>query len=396
MTVTKDLKITGLTGNDSIDLGVGILKLMGHADINLGDGSNVVDGYMTSASFAKTLTYTGGSGSDQFTLGGTVLALKGAVDLELFGGKNDVDLHAATITMSDAFTMVAGDASNTLKLGNRTLSIAKATTVTLGSGGNFVTFQAPQSSFGAVSVTTTGGSDVVTFSGTKLAASGLVKFDLGAGQDFVTLNSSVLALKAGLTYLGGADADNLNLSADGTITGDVNIDLGGASDADQFLFISGNSGSPGVLKIAGALTLSSSATNTGLNNTETINVRDVVVTKAISVTGGTVDSKIYLNNASTGGTFTLSSGAGNDDVQIETFGTFGPMTIAKSTTIMLGDGNDNLVIGISHDPGSNDFVRFLGPVSVDGGTGIGTDTINDLSVNFFAPGVPTPVPTNFP
>jgi hypothetical protein len=397
MTIAKDLKITGLGGDDTVNLHPGILRVTGLADINLADGANVVDGFSTSASYAKTLSYHGGSGSDDFSLSGTSLSVKGAVNIELFGGTNDLNIGAATTVFSDTLTVLGYDGVNTIFLGDRILSIAKATTITLGSGGNDVSLGAPQSSFGAVTVTSTDGDDSVQFNGTRLGASGLVKFDLGGGQDSVNINSSVLALKAGLTILGGADADDAYIFADGTITGDVNIDLGGAADADQTIYLTGNSGLPGILKITGALTLNSSATDTGKANVDYISVFDVTVTKAISATGGAANSAIYFNNASTGGSFTIDSGAGNDDVGLETFGTFGSMTIAKTTSIMLGEGNDNVAIGFDSTPGSNDFVRFFGPVTVDGGNG--TDTKNgfeDPTVNFYGPGVPVPVVTNFP
>jgi hypothetical protein len=402
MTVTKDLRIAGLGGDDSIDFNPGILKVTGLTDINLGDGANIVDGFITTASFGKTLTYIGGADADTFRLDGTLLSVKGAVDLELFGGSNDVDITTANIAFSDTLKVAGGDGVNVVTLGDRVLSVAKATTITFGNGGNTMFFDAPQSSFGALTVTCTdnpldivalGRTDQVQFNGTKFAASGLVKFDLGAGQDFLNITSSALSLKAGLTILGGGDADYANLTADGTITGDVSIDLGGADDADQTIYLSGNSGLPGLLKITGALTLSSSSTD-GINaNSDSIYVYDVTVTKAVSATGGAVNSGIYFNNASTGSTFTVNSGAGDDDVQIETFGTFGPMTIAKTTSILLGDGADKLVVGFGD---SNNLVRFLGAVSIDGGLDAQTDTVENLSGNFFGPGVPTPVPTNFP
>ncbi len=396
MTITKDLRITGVGGDDTVHLDPVLLKLSGVADINLGDGTNVLDGFMVNASFGKTLTYHGGSGSDTIGLAGTALAVKGAVDLELFAGANSVDLEPTNIKFSDAFTVNGADDGNTVKLLDRSLTVTKATTITLGSGGNTVTLQAPVSSFGALTVTTTGGDDTVNFNGTKLSASDLVKFDLGAGDDLVNINSDALALKKGLTVLGGADADTVNLVADGTITGDVNLDLGAATDATQSLFIAGNSGLPGILKITGALTLNSAATDGGAGNTEHFDVADVSVTKAITATAGAVDSIINFNNANTGSNFTLDSGAGNDTVHIETQGAFGPMTVAKLTSIKLGDGNDNLLIGVSSAAGSNDFVKFLGAVTVDGGTGINTmNTFTDHAVNFFAPGTPAPVVTNF-
>ncbi|HEV7406770.1 MAG TPA: hypothetical protein VGO11_27725 [Chthoniobacteraceae bacterium] len=404
MTVAKDLKISGAAdplnavlnpGDDTVHLDAGALKVMGVAEINLGDGINKVDGYMTTASFAKTLTYLGGAVGDTFDLGGTFLAVKGKVDLQMFEGTNDIDLHESTITLSDAFSVSGGDGANTVFLGSRTLSVAKATTITYGSGGNTVNLQAAQAAFGAITVTATGGDDQVNFSGTKLAASGLVKFDLGDGANVTTINSTALGLKAGLTILSGAGADYASLFADGTITGDVNIDLGAGSADDQTIYVTGNSGLPGILKINGALTLNTAATDAGLGKAEFIYVYDVTVTKAITVTAaGDAVSNIYLNNANPGGTLTVSSGAGKDDVQIETFGTFGPMTVAKTTTINLGDGDDTLAIGFSHDPGSNDFVKFMGAVTVDGG--IGTDTVSDLTVNVFGPGVPAPVLTNVP
>lgn len=397
MTVTKDLKVTTLGGGDDVSIDAGIWKVMGIADFNLGDGSNEVDAFMTNALFSKTVTYTGGTGKDDFSIGGTVLTVKGAVDLKLSEDENTVDLYSAITTLSSTVNMTGGDGANNITFGNRDtftdariLSIAKATTITLGSGGNRVILDAPQSSFGAVTVTSTGGTDLVNFNGTKLSASGLVKFDLGDGTGTVNLNSSAVALKAGLTILGGVDADGVSVFADGTITGDVTIDLGGATDLDQSIYLTGQSGLPGNLKITGALSLSSAATDIGMNgNKDSITVYDVTVTKAINVNTGAVDSEIDLNNVNTSSTLSVSSGAGNDLVQLETFSTFGAMTVAKATSILLGDGDDTLTVGFAGD--TNNQVRFLGNVTVDKGPAGDMETLSDLMVNFFGPGVTTTI-----
>ena len=183
----------------------------------------------------------------------------------------------------------------------------------------------------------------------------------------------------------------LNFRADGTVKGDFEIDLGAGNDGSSNADVASNSGIAGGLKLGGKLTISSATTDTGmLGNTETISIRDVTVSKAILVNLGVVNSTVTIDNLIAKDLFTLNTGAGVDEVNIEQAALFGASSFSKVVTIDLGADNDIFRAGISSAGGSSSFVRFLDDVTVDGGAD--TDASNDflnVTTNFFDAGVAT-------
>ena len=81
--------------------------------------------------------------------------------------------------------------------------------------------------------------------------------------------------------------------------------------------------------------------------------------------------------------FTVNTGSGADVLSIETKSSFaGASHVLGTTSILTGIGADNILIGDANDA-ANTKVFFMGPVTVDAGTG--PNTINNIvAANFFA------------
>jgi hypothetical protein len=125
---------------------------------------------------------------------------------------------------------------------------------------------------------------------------------------------------------------------------------------------------------------------------------NVSVLKAINVTLGEGVSTVDIDNLLAGDAFNLSTGGGNDVVNIERENLFGNSIIRKLATIQLGLGDDQIAIGNplpEPNTGSEDSTRvnFIGGLTLDGGDGA-NDNRNDIAAqNTF--GVPLTTPTGF-
>jgi hypothetical protein len=370
-------------------LGVDALTVAGATSIDLKDGTNSINAYLPRATFAKNVTLLGGTGADTFQMNGGRLSVTGAFVVNAGDGANDTNLGAAITTFSGGLTILGGNGADIASVYSSILTVPKAALIDVGDGANIVSIGGGVNTFGSTVMIKGGaGSDFAQLNGTRFTATGAVSIEGGAGQDQVQLYSQVLALKAGLSITGGDDADTVNFFADGSIVGDLSIDLGASADGDQSISIGGNSGLPGILKVGGALTLKSQATDGGMGYTDLLFASDISVTKDVLIGMGDANSSVYVDNVSTGGNFTLQTGGGADDVGIDAGSNFGSMTIAKVALIQLGGGSDTIRIGGSSMPGSHSLVKFLGNVTVDGegGTNFSNDFLNP-DTNIFAPGV---------
>lgn len=236
--------------------------------------------------------------------------------------------------------------------------------------------------------------DAAQFSSKSLTIGDAVTFDGLAGTNFFRIDSSVLALKKAVTVTGGDGADQAVITGGGSIKGDVMIDLGGSTTGSGgFADVSGFSGLVGILKLGGALTVKSTAA-AGVG-ADVFASTDISVTKAITVALGDAGSLVTMDNFSTKDNFSLTTGKGTDAINIEQGNFFGGSLVGKIAKIVTGpdagDGNDIIKIGKSAAVGSNDFVKFLGAASVDGGVEAAPgDTINTwLTENVFLGGAGT-------
>lgn len=388
------LKITAGSGDNNVLMGGFVLKVAGTTEINLaGDNNFFETDYDTSATFAKTVTLTGGDGTiDQWELDADKLTLGGNLVTNLGDGSNTFSLSAYTAKLAGSFTYTGDVGSDNVIFSGSVLAIAKEVTFTGGDGPNNLAFATAQISLKNVTVTGGADMDVLAINAIKLTTAGALTLQGNAGPDSFSISANYLTGKGNLILNGGDGEDNFSVIADGTLTGDILVDLGVSDTGYQDAYLASRSLYPGKLKIVGNFKASTATTDTTAQGyTDGVSITNANVTKDVEILLGDViangtNSNVYLENSSIGGNLTLKTGAGVDQVTIETFNSYGAMSIAKITTIHLGDGDDSLSIGGSIAAGSNNLVRFLGNITVDGGAGTNTqnDIFNDAH-NFFAP-----------
>jgi hypothetical protein len=385
-----NLKVDGTTTitagaeADVIKVQPGIGTLKGAVNFNLGEGNfNSVEFTPgVSLSLGNSLTVTGGSSADSFSIsGGPLVAIKGAVLLDLGGGSagfgNSVDFNSTIVSLGSSLTVKGTSTSGlTLNADATILAVKGLVKVESGSDDAFIQFNSNQMSVGALELTTGDGLGLIQFFGSKLSIGGSATVTTGGGNDFVDFGYDTVAIKGSVLINTGDDSDAASFSADGSVKGDLTVDLGTGDDGSSSVDIRGVSGIAGNLKIGGKLTVTSATTDTGvLGNTETMSLTDVSVGKAIEINLGIVDSTVRINNLIAKDTFTLNTGAGADTVDIEQDVLFGPSIFTKAIAIDLGGDNDTFRAGFS-STGTSSFVKFLGGGAVDGG--LGTDTRNDF------------------
>jgi hypothetical protein len=96
--------------------------------------------------------------------------------------------------------------------------------------------------------------------------------------------------------------------------------------------------------------------------------------------------------------FNLSTGGGNDIVNIERENLFGNSIVRKLAAIQLGAGDDQIAIGDplpepNTEADDSTRVNFIGGLTVDGGDGANDNRNDILAQNTF--GVPLTAPTGF-
>lgn len=376
-------------GVDDLEISPLVGAIKGAVTLKLGEGDgNSVRIEPQTLALGSSLTVTGGLLGDSFAINdGASVSIKGPALIDLGGGTGAdfVNLTSTTLTFGSSLT-VKDSAASSLSVNSDAifLSVKGLLDVESGSGDSVVQVSAKQMTVGALTVKTGVGLDLAQFLGVKLTVGGSVSVDTGLATDFVDFGYDKVAINGGVSILTGDGSDGASFFADGVVKGDVLIDLGTGSDGASSADIGGTSGIAGNLKIGGKLTIASATT--GAANSEELTVKEITVGKAVLINLGVVDSVVTIDNLIAKDTFTLNTGAGKDEVNIEQGTLFGPSVFSKAVTINLGDGDDTFRMGISSAAGSSSFAKFLAAVTVDGGAD--TDASNDFlnpATNFFAP-----------
>ncbi len=388
--VDGTLSVTTGSDDDDVTWSPSTLKVGKAATFDLGAGLNVFDSKSLSSTYSGALTIKGGANIDNFRFGGGALAVNGAVDINLGAQDNTMLFQSTRTTLGGTLRVTGGAGEDTFQAFGSTFAVKKAVILETGDGDSLLEFNPGTLTLGS-SFSATGGINVdeVQIRALRASLAGAVTIESKAGDDNFGLFARVLEAKGAITFNGGGDADTAAIFADGAITGNVAVDLGAGDNGDQLFELASSSGLLGSLKLGGKLTVTATTTDsTTTGFTDTFRTHDVSVAKAVSVSLGVVDSKVEMNNFSTQSTVDVQTGAGADQVAIEQASYFGPATMKGLVTVQLGAGDDTIAIGISSAAKSNDFVRFLGGLTVDGGAN--DDTGNDFldpGTNFFAPKV---------
>ncbi len=416
----QSIKMTGLGGADAIATGVASLTLAGGIDFAAGDGTNLINlvadnGVVKIGKLAggQSILFNGGTGSDNISSDIAVVTLAGGIEHNGAGGNNRLEFDDDGVVkigtfgtgQSVLFTGIT-NADNEIDFGGF-VTLAGSVEVTGGSGGDDIDFDGKVSvgkSAAGVSVLLIGndGADEIDFTD-NITLTGSLKLDGGNNDDKFDLNSvDTLTVKGAVEMIGGAgldtfdlvsfgfvfgstltvtggdDADSFTINADGSIVGDVNVDLGLAAAGTQAMTFKSRTGLPSGLVLKGGLLVDASAAATN----DFLTITNVSVAKLIDLKLGEGVSTVNIDNLIAGDEFKLDTRGGADVVNIERGNFFGGSVIKKLATIQLGIGDDQLLIGnplpavVAPFP-DHTRVNFLGGLNADGGTA-GNDNRNDI------------------
>ena len=393
----KSIDFDGGAGNDRLEIFGGVINLKGILDFKGVDGDNIVDVRSVALNVGGDLSLTGTTGDDNFQVNPRALAVKGLATIDLGAGVNDFTSETATTVLGSTLTVKTLGGGDNVDVEGRSLTIKKAVDINTGDGGDSVFVGGRTVNFGgAVTLTSGTGSDALEVNALNLKIGDLLTLAGGAGDNNLGVFGALLSLKGGVTITALGGKDQGFLLGDGSVKGDVNVDFGLDGVGGQNFKMGGNSGLAGILSLGKTFTYKSTSAATFADS---FTGTDVMVAKAVSITTGDGVSTVALENFSTKDNFTLDTGKGADVVNFERLGTFGSSTIGKIALITLGlaaDADiDTINIGVSSALGSNNFVKFLGAVTVDGGGGVDVKNAFELAAtNFYGAGAPTLL--NFP
>lgn len=442
-TVDFSGKRTILHGALNLDLGGGgtanfgsvFTKVDGDVVISGGAGSDAVSVTGASAVFKSKLSFTGGDGNDSFNATGTSLKLKGLVTMEggagtdsfVFGADTNkfakstapglVDLKLGsgpgTVSFLGNSTSVFGDLKIDLGSGdgaaqlNSTVNaVSGSLLVTGGAGNDSVGLSGSTSIGGNLSFAGDTGDDVLTAKGSLLTVAGATSMDAGSGTSIFDLNVIAIALGS-LSVTGGTLNDLVSINADGTISGDVNLQLGMDGTGPSTTLLESRAGIANGLQFGGALTIDMVGATVDF-----LTIANIQVAKAFVAQTGENVSTVSIANLNVKSNFRLQTGSGADvvnidnirsrdfdvdtesgadELRIERNATYAGSSMVKGiATILTGIGADQIRIGNSSDA-ANLKVSFMDAMTLDAGDG--ANMRNDIVASNFFKVAPTIVAT---
>lgn len=362
----QSILFTGGTGGDNINTDLGHVTLSGGVQLDGGSaGSNRLEfddnGFVSIGKFGtgQSIVFTGtGTSDNEMDLGG-IVTVAGSVSVVGGSGSDDIDFDGKVTVGKDAaglsVSMIGNDGDDDIDF-NDNITLAGSLKHDGGNDNDELDFNGPDT----------------------LTIKGPVEFTGGTGNDFFDINVFSLALGSTVTFTGVDGDDDFTMTADGSVVGDVTVDLGGAAAGSQVTTVTSKTQLPGGLSLKGALALTAS----GAVTTDFLTIRNVAVAKLINLTLGEGVSTVNIDNLNAGDEFKLDTRGGSDIVNIERGNFFGGSLIKKLATIQLGLGDDQLLIGnplplvVAPFP-DHTRVNFLGGLSADAGAA-GNDNRNDI------------------
>lgn len=361
--IKLDLKL----GNDGAELRsvniTGALTFLG------GDGGNVLLMTTGNQSFGS-ISVTNGDGDDLFFISGSDVIVSGAVTVNhgdgnfpavignnVFGiratddvsfgslkitsgdGVCDVTADGASFTVRGTTQITSGDEASTISLTPTTLTLGGALTVTNGSDFSDVTIGRSGGTTNAKGVTISNGSggSRTTLQGNYVGAINLTNADGNDELDLVSFN----------------------------VTGNITVNNGGGGSQTDFL---------GSVVVTGSLSLTNGA-GEDLLGTDSADWLSLNVTGGLTIANGNGAADVRLSPkdfvglfgaVTVGGNLNLTNGVGDTSWKLQPKISF---TVAGSTTITCGEGNDRLDLGAetpSNDTYQAMTIRF----------GVGDSTVN--------------------
>jgi hypothetical protein len=343
----------------------------------LGAGNNSISSMGNNLTVGGVISVTTGAGDDSVAFSNVVQKTKGAT-LSLGDGLSQVSFAGSTVQMRGALTLQAGShaagTSSLLLNGVAALAVG-AVNATFGNGDNTATISSngPSKVASAKMIGGTG-NDAMLISGTSRFFIGGSTFQGGNGTNNLSVlvtSGSVGAVK----YTGGDEVDALVVQAALSPAGGVTAQMGAGNYIVNLI--------GGVqAKFAGPVNVSAQNTAAQVGN--------VFLTGAtfagVTINTGDGADTIQASDVIFGGSFSANTAGGNDLVNIETFTTGIPSVFRGPVTVLLGDGDDTLAVGVNTPTG---HAEFKSKVKFDGGTGADTAHISAaLFANIYLPGQP--------
>ena len=337
LTIGKGIDFTANGGNDRLVFG------------NEGTVAIGRDG------LGRSVIYHGGAGNDRMAINSSIVTLLGSVEMDGGDGNDTLDLDGLRVFIGQSRAGIS--ARLTGDAGRDQIDLQGSTLVAAG----------------LIQLDGGAGDDLLDLSSVhRLSLRGGAHFTGGAGFDEFRLGADALHVRGDLFFDGGDDFDEAEIEANGIIHGAVTLHLGGATAGDQIAAVLGRSGMRDSLEITGALTVDATGDAAANDDCKFTSLR---LGGPLSVKLGEGASAVDMDNVNALAVIIETRG-GNDEVRIEGDGNFGISTFRNRTAILLGAGDDSLLVG----EGSEDnLVRFHGNVTADGGDG--TDTRNDIAAD---------------
>jgi hypothetical protein len=358
------LAILGSTGTDGvlIDNNAEVLVNAGFT-VNLGGGANTWTTDPGAQFMSGTFTYLGGTGNDTIDFSGTDFRVLGAMTINTgTDGTSNVNLDpSSSAYVGGLLTVIGGKGTENISIDSPDFRIGAGLRASLGEGTNsLVTQGALLQVVGGVAYTAGAGSDTLLFLNDSLIVSKAVSFNsAGAGTNFLYF-AGVTGSIGSVSYLGGTGADVLYLgNVDGTTTTRLTVNgaLTGNFGSGQATVLLADSQVQGVVN----LTMAGKSTES-----DSVTLYQSVFNSAVNINMGAGASDASFRDVFVRGNFTLNTGAGDDNVELETVADDGESYWFGLVKIMTGAGADTIAIGTNPavPDAANNFYRN---VFVDGG-----------------------------
>ena len=353
---------------DLIIEGAVSIKATGAGAMSLRLGNLVTDSIRVAGGF----TVTGGTGADSLIFSREV-TIGGAFSFNAGAGTNGISsFDVSLLTLgSFSYTGTTGiDALSLISSGGQ-IAIAKGFTVKAGEGFNSLNVMAPFVTIGgAVNLTGGGGGDSFALGGDYVSINGALTFKLGNGYNTGTFNP-VVGWVGNVSYTGGTAEDLLDIGKfDGTSTsitvlGNITSVMG-TGNADLSIRDA---------SVLGAILHSSNATVT-----DNFYIRESYVQG--KVTGnllGAAGAYVQVQDSILDMAYSVSTGAGGDEVVLDTVAGTKVSIFRGAVKILLGAGDDIVTAG-GTVAAVNRGSLFESTILIDGGA---DNDIANLEIGYF-------------
>ena len=406
-TIGRDVAITGGLGGDSLSIIGDTTVLKRKLNFDAGDGNDSFSATGNSLKVKGVVTMDGGAGTNLFDFAaddnkfGTSLK-SGSVDLKLGVGPGTITFRGNSTNVLGDLKIDLGTGGSMAQLNSAITSVRHNVQVTGGIGNDTLEFGGRTSIGMSLSFAGDAGDDGLSATGSLFAVKGATSMDGGDGASAFSLDVVNLAL-AGLAVTGGTLNDTVSIVADGTIAGDVNLQLGLDGTGQSSTILQSRAAIANGLKFGGTLTIDMLGATV-----DVLTIANIQVAKAFVAQTGENVSTVDVSNINAKDNFKLQTGSGADVVNIDNVNALdfytdtesgadelrigrnalytGPSHVLGIATILTGIGADEIRIGDDSDS-ANLKVMFMGAMTLDAGDG--ANMRNDIVASNFFKSAPT-------